>query len=79
MNPAFEVYAKENGRSPEGQLVHDIGEYEQPMAGFLAWEDKKLDEFAALKGWRQDANGMHKVTHEAFAKFKEWLLSGHKE
>lgn len=79
MNPAFEAYAKANGRSPEGQLVHDIEEFEHPMAGFRAREDKKLDEFAALKGWQTDSDGIYKVTHEAFDEFNAWLLSGHED
>ena len=76
MNLAFEAYAKANGRSPENQLANDIGEFEQPMDGFRAWEDKKLDEFAALKGWQAGADGIYKVTREAFEEFNAWLIAG---
>ena len=79
MNPAFEAYAKANGRSPESQLANDIGEFEQPMDGFRAWQDKKLDEFAALKGWQADEDGFYKITREAVEEFNTWLLEGSKE
>lgn len=79
MNPAFEVYAKANGRSPESRLANDIGEFEQPMAGFHAWQNKKLDEFAALKGWQPGVDGVYAVSREAVEEFKTWLLATNKE